>query len=107
LSWIYLFIAITTEVAGTIFLKLSDGLSKAIPTVSMGVLYALSFVFLALCIKKIEVSVAYAIWSGLGTAIIAVFGYILFDESLGALKVVSILFIIAGVVGLNLLGQGH
>lgn len=73
----------------------------------MAVLYALSFVFLALCIKKIDVSIAYAIWSGLGTALIAVFGYFLFDESLGVLKVVSIAFIILGVVGLNLIGQGH
>ncbi|MBN1574886.1 MAG: multidrug efflux SMR transporter [Deltaproteobacteria bacterium] len=107
MSWVYLFIAIITEVAGTIFLKLSDGLSKVIPTVSMGILYALSFIFLALCIRKIEVSIAYAIWSGLGTAVISVFGYLLFDESLGALKVVSIMLIIVGVVGLNLLGQGH
>ncbi len=107
MSWVYLFIAITTEVAGTIFLKLSDGLTKIIPTVSMAILYALSFAFLALCIKKIEVSIAYAIWSGLGTALIAVFGYFLFDESLGISKVISISLIIVGVVGLNLFGQGH
>jgi small multidrug resistance pump len=106
-SWVFLFFAITTEVAGTVLMKLSDGLTKLAPTISMFILYGLSFSFLALCLKKIDVSVAYAIWSGLGTALITITGFYLFKEPLGALKVASIVLIIAGVVGLNLSGGGH
>ena len=72
--WIYLLIAILTEVAGTTLMKVSQGLTKLVPSVFMFVLYGISFVFMALALKKIEVSTAYAIWSGLGTAVIAMIG---------------------------------
>ena len=106
LSWVFLLIAILTEVAGTICMKLSAGLTKVVPTVAMFILYAVSFTALALSLKTIDVSVSYAVWSGLGTAVIAVAGYFIFHEPLGAFKVASICLIIAGVIGLNLAG-GH
>jgi small multidrug resistance pump len=106
LGWVFLLVAILTEVAGTICMKLSAGLTKAVPTVVMFVLYGISFAALALSLKTIDVSVSYAVWSGLGTAIIAVAGYLIFNEPLGAFKVASICLIIAGVVGLNFAG-GH
>ncbi len=68
-------------------------------------LYGISFTALALSLKTIDVSVSYAVWSGLGTAVIAVAGYFIFGEPLGAFKVVSICLIIAGVVGLNIAGH--
>ncbi len=105
-SWLFLLIAIVSEVAGTICMKLSAGLTKAVPIVAMAVLYAISFAALALSLKTIDVSVSYAVWSGLGTAIIAVASYFIFGEPLGGIKVASICLIILGVVGLNLAG-GH
>jgi small multidrug resistance pump len=69
LFWIYLLIAILTEVVGTTLMKVSQGLTKLILSIAMFVLYGLSFVFMALALKKLEVSTAYAIWSGLGTAL--------------------------------------
>jgi len=69
--------------------------------------YALSFVFLTFVLKKINVSVAYAVWSGLGTALIAVIGVIWFKEPMHAIKIASIGLIILGVVGLNLVGEMH
>jgi len=102
--WIYLIIVILTEVAGTTALKLSQGLTKIIPTIAMAIFYIISFIFLALALKKIEVGTAYAIWSGIGTALIALIGFLWFQESLDALKVVSLGLIILGVIGLNLSG---
>ena len=102
LYWFYLVLAIVTEVAGTTFLKLSDGMTKIVPIILTFVLYGVSFVFLGLCLKKIDVGVSYAIWSGLGTALITIVGIMYFKEPMSALKVASIVLIIVGVVGLNL-----
>jgi len=106
LFWIYLLIAILTEVVGTTLMKVSHGLTRLIPTIFMFVLYGISFVFMALALKKIEVSTAYAIWSGLGTALIAVIGIIWFRESFNFPKLAGIIFIIGGVLLLNLKGGG-
>lgn len=106
LFWIYLLIAILTEVVGTTLMKVSQGLTKLIPSISMFVLYGISFVFMALALKKIEVSTAYAIWSGLGTALIAVIGIIWFRESFSFPKLAGIVLIIGGVLLLNLKGAG-
>jgi small multidrug resistance pump len=106
-SWFLLVAAIVTEVGGTTCLKLSDGFSRLIPSLGVVVLYPLSFVFLATVLKVIEVSVAYAIWSGLGTALIAVIGILIFGEPLSAARLVSLGFIIVGVVGLQLTGAVH
>jgi small multidrug resistance pump len=106
-SWFLLVAAIVTEVGGTTCLKLSDGFSRLIPSLGVVVLYPLSFVFLATVLKVIDVSVAYAIWSGLGTALIAVIGILIFGEPLSAARLVSLGFIIVGVVGLQLTGAVH
>ena len=102
--WIYLIIAILTEVVGTTMMKVSQGLTRLVPSVLMFVMYAISFVFMAFALKKLEVSIAYAIWSGLGTALIAGIGIYWFNESLTLPKVMGTILIIAGVVLLNLKG---
>lgn len=106
LFWLYLLIAILTEVVGTSLMKASQGLTRLLPTIFMFVLYGISFVFMALALRKIEVGIAYAIWSGLGTALIAMIGIAWFRESLNLPKLVGIVLIIAGVVLLNLKGAG-
>jgi small multidrug resistance pump len=102
LFWIYLLIAILTEVVGTTLMKVSQGLTRLIPSIFMFVLYGISFVFMALALKKIEVSIAYAVWSGLGTALIAAIGIFWFKESFNIPKLVGIVLIVVGVVLLNL-----
>ena len=104
LFWIYLLIAILTEVVGTTLMKVSQGLTRLVPSVLMFVLYGVSFVFMALALKKIEVSTAYAIWSGLGTALIAIIGIVWFRESINLPKLVGLVLIIGGVILLNLKG---
>ncbi len=104
LYWIYLLIAILTEVVGTTMMKVSQGLTRLMPSVLMFVMYAISFVLMALALKKIEVGTAYAIWSGLGTALIATIGIVAFRESMSIPKLAGLVLIIAGVVLLNLKG---
>lgn len=102
MSWAYLLTAISLEVCGTTCLKLSQGMSRLVPTVLVFVFYAGSFWCLAMALKRIDIGVAYAIWAGLGTAAIAVIGWAFFQETLTVFKVLCIGLIIAGVVGLKL-----
>ena len=107
MHWIYLICAIVLEVSGTTCMKLSEGFSKVVPSILMLVLYSLSLGALTLALKKIDVGVAYAVWSGVGTALIATIGVLWFREPATAFKVISLILIIAGVVGLNLSGGTH
>ncbi len=102
MHWGFLIAAIFLEVAGTTNMKLSDGFSRLLPSVLIFVFYGLSFAALTFALKKIDLSVTYAIWSGVGTAIIATIGVIWFKEPVTAFKVASIVLIIVGVIGLNL-----
>ena len=102
MHWVYLALAIVFEVGGTTCMKLSEGLTKPVFAVLIFVLYAISFLALTLALKKIDLGLSYAIWAGVGTAAIALIGYIWFKEPMGAIKIGSIVLIIIGVVGLNL-----
>ena len=105
--WFFLISAILLEVAGTTAMKFSEGFTKLVPSVLMAVLFLSSLAMLTLALKKFEIGMAYAIWSGLGTALIAVLGIYLFNETASLMKFFSILLIIAGAVGLNLSGANH
>ncbi len=100
--WLYLGLAIIFEVFGTTSMKLSQGFTKIIPTISMIFFYMLSFTFLTLALKRIDISVAYAIWSGVGVMLISLIGILFFKESVSLLKILSIILIVVGVVGLHL-----
>ncbi|HEU4975674.1 MAG TPA: multidrug efflux SMR transporter [Baekduia sp.] len=103
LSWILLALAIASEVAGTLALRAAgDGRPAAIAVVVVG--YLASFVLLAQVLKRIEVSTAYAVWAGAGTALIGIIGVAALGEPASTLKVLSMALIIVGVVGLNLSG---
>jgi len=101
MNWIYLFSAIVLEVGGTLSLKLSDGLMKRGPVLLMILLYGLSFFAFSHALKHMEIGTAYAIFSALGTALMASVGILWFNEPATVLKLVSLLLIILGVVGLN------
>jgi small multidrug resistance pump len=97
-------LAIAVEVAATVALRSSDGFSRPVPSVMVVLGYALAFYLLALVLRSIPVSVAYAVWSGIGTAAVAVIGMTVLGEPAGALKLASLVAIVVGVVGLNLAG---
>jgi small multidrug resistance pump len=104
LAWIYLSAAIASEVVGTVFLRYTDGFSNPAPSVLAVIAYSLSLWLTALALKGLEISLAYAVWAGVGTAAIAVIGMAAMGESVNALKLASIMLVIGGVVGLNLSG---
>jgi len=107
MTWLYLILAILLEVTGTTCMKLSEGFTKTVPSILLFVFYTLSFGMLTLALKRIDVSLAYAVWSGVGTALIATIGILWFKEPASALKLVSIGLIIVGVVCLNMAGGTH
>ncbi|UCD85724.1 MAG: multidrug efflux SMR transporter [Deltaproteobacteria bacterium] len=107
MCWLFLTLAIILEVSGTTCMKLSHGFTKMLPSILMFLLYGLSLGSLTLALKKIDVSMAYAVWSGLGTALIATVGILWFKEPATALKIVSLGVIIIGVIGLHLSGGVH
>lgn len=105
MAWGLLALTIMLEVAGTTLMKLSNGLTQLWPSIGVFVCYGAALAGLALALKSIELSVAYAIWSGAGTALTAAIGILWFKEPATALKLVSLLLVIAGVIGLQL-GSG-
>jgi small multidrug resistance pump len=104
LAWLYLTAAIATEVTGTVFLRYTDGFTRPAPTSLVVITYAVSLWLTALALKELEVSLAYAVWAGVGTAAVAIIGMAALGESVTTLKLASIALVIGGVVGLNLSG---
>lgn len=102
MQWTLLMLAIAFEVSGTVCMKLSDGFARRTPSILIFVFYGLCFVALTHAMKKIELSIAYAVWSGLGMAIITLVGYLYFKEPLGPLRLGFVALIIIGVLGLKL-----
>ena len=102
MTYALLFIAIISEVIGTSALKLSDGFTRLGPSLVVVAGYGLAFYFLALVLKSMPVGLAYAIWAGVGIALISIVGAILFKQMLDAPAVIGIGLIVAGVAVINL-----
>jgi small multidrug resistance pump len=99
---IFLALAIAAEIVATSSLKTSDGFTRLWPSLLTVAAYGVAFYLLAQTLKRMEIGVVYAIWSGAGTALMALVGYWFFQESMSAVKAVSITLIVLGVIGLNL-----
>jgi quaternary ammonium compound-resistance protein SugE len=102
MAWVVILVAGLFEVAMAYSLKLSNGFSVLLPSVGFAV-----FGLLAVGLKTLEVGTAYAVWTGIGAVGTAALGIVALGENASALKIASILLIIAGVVGLNLAAGGH
>ena len=100
-GWIYLGIAILFEVVATLFLKLSNGFEKPMWVAASIGMYSLCFLVFALALRAIPVSVAYAIWAGIGIVAISILGFMFFDERLSWLQGGFIAMIVIGAVGLR------
>ncbi|MGK0411463.1 MAG: small multidrug resistance pump [Shewanella psychromarinicola] len=101
-SWIFLSVAILTEVVATSALKASDGFSRIMPSIVVIVGYVLSFYFLSLALKTIPVGIAYATWAGLGIMLITVIAWVMYGQKLDLGALVGMTLILAGVVVMNL-----
>jgi small multidrug resistance pump len=104
MPWILLFAAILLEVAGITSMKLSCGFAEIVPSIAVPVFYVLSAAVI-LALKRLDLSVTYAIWSGVGTALAAMIGIACFREPLTLFKIASLLLLVPGVVGLSLAGK--
>ncbi|MDG9705131.1 multidrug efflux SMR transporter [Streptomyces sp. DH37] len=106
MAYLTLACAILAEVLATTSMKYSDGFTRLWPTLGTAAGYLVAFVLLAQTLKSMSVGTAYAIWSGAGTAAIAVIGMVFIGEAVTAARITGILLVVAGVVVLNL-GGGH
>jgi small multidrug resistance pump len=103
MQYLYLFIAIVAEVIATSALKAADGFTNLWPSVVVAVGYATALLFLSLTIRTIPVGIAYAIWAGVGTVLIAIAGYVLYDQALDLPAAIGIALIGTGVAIINLM----
>src|SRR4051812_26911437 len=103
-GWVLLAFAIATEVVGTVALRASHGLTRALPLVVCIVAYVLSFALLALTLKHLSLGTTYAIWSGVGTVAIAAIGRIVYHELITAATAAGIALVIGGVLLIHLGG---
>jgi small multidrug resistance pump len=100
--WLILSLSILSEVVGTILLKMSNGLTKPIPTITMGICYVGAIWLMGIAAKHMEIGLTYAIWAGVGTALTAILGVFFFSENFSFFKTAGVTSIIIGVVLLNL-----
>ena len=103
--WFYLAIAIAAEVMATTALKFSEGFTKIMPSALVVVGYAGAFYCLSKVLNQIPISIAYAIWSGAGVALVGVVGWIWLGQKLDAGALIGIGLIIAGVLVINIFSQ--
>jgi small multidrug resistance pump len=101
MAYLLLALAIAFEIAGTIALKFTAGFTRLWPSLAVAVGYTASFALLSQVLKTVPVSVAYAIWSGAGTAVVAAIGFTFLGEPVSWLKITGIALVVAGVVALN------
>ncbi|MDD2660454.1 MAG: multidrug efflux SMR transporter [Methylococcales bacterium] len=102
MNWIYLAIAIMSEVVATSALKAAEGFTRFWPSLLVVIGYASAFYFLSLTLRTIPLGIAYAIWSGVGVALVSIVGWFIYHQSLSAGALVGIALIASGVVVLNL-----
>jgi small multidrug resistance pump len=100
-TFLLLFLAILAEVVATSALKASDGFTRLIPSFLVVVGYGAAFTCLSLTLKTLPLGVAYAIWSGVGTALVAVIGWLYYKQQLDLPAILGITLIISGAVVLN------
>ncbi len=101
MPYLFLALAIVSEVTATSFMKLSDGFTRPIPSIVTAIGYALAFYFLSLTLRTIPTGVAYALWSGAGIVLITGIAWIFQGQKLDAAALVGMGFILAGVIIMN------
>lgn len=109
MHYLYLSMAILCEVCATSALKSADGFTRLGPSAVVVVGYALAFYSLSFAIRTIPLGVAYAVWSGVGTALLSIIGVVVYRQAMDVAAVVGVSLILAGVLVLNLFSHasGH
>ena len=102
MPWLWLTLAGFLEIVWAIGLKYTDGFTRPVPSAVTVLAMIGSVYFLALAVRSIPIGTGYAVWTGIGAVGVAILGMILFDEPRTLLRIISILFIVAGIAGLKL-----
>ena len=100
--WTLLILAITAEVIGTSFLRLSEGMTRPVPTLLVFTGYAIAMALLSKVVMSIPLGITYALWSGIGTVAIVLVGRVAYQQMMGVAQLIGIALITAGVVLVNL-----
>jgi quaternary ammonium compound-resistance protein SugE len=103
MEWFYLVVAGVFEIGWAIGLKYSHGFTKTLPSILTIIGMVASFYFLSLSLKSLPIGTAYAIWTGIGTIGTVLLGIILFKEPINTMRIVCIVFIVSGIIGLKLI----
>ncbi|HEX8873694.1 MAG TPA: SMR family transporter [Nitrosospira sp.] len=104
-QWLFLSVAIVSEVVATSALKSSNGFTQFWPSLVVVAGYAAAFFFLSLTLRTIPVGIAYAIWSGAGIVLITAIGWLVLGQSLDVPAIIGLALIIAGVITLNVFSK--
>ncbi|URJ25028.1 DMT family transporter [Candidatus Blochmannia ocreatus (nom. nud.)] len=102
MDYLYLFIAVLSEVVATAALKESDGFSRFWPIILVVIGYSVSFILLSLVLRTIPIGIVYSCWAGMGIVCITTIGYFLYNQKLDSIVILGIVFIIIGIVLINL-----
>ncbi len=105
-GWICLIVAIAFEVTGTVLMKLSKSI-LSVTSLLMLIAFALSLFFCMFAARRIPISIVYASWSAIGIAAVAIIGTVYFKEPMTLIKIVSLILIVIGVLGLLLNEHTH
>ena len=105
MRWIYLLLATFCEVTATSALKASDGFSRLIPSIIVIIGYGIAFYFLSLTLKTIPVGIAYAMWSGIGIALISIIAWLYYGQKLDVPAIIGLLLIVSGVIVINMFSK--
>ncbi|MEP2640290.1 SMR family transporter [Roseobacter sp.] len=103
--YLYLILAVAAETIGTTALHASAQFTKLWPSLLSIAAYGVAFVLLSLTLRVMPVGVVYAIWSGLGIVLIAVIGFVMFDQRLDAPAILGLTMIIGGILVIHLLSN--
>jgi small multidrug resistance pump len=104
-TWLTLALAIVAEVIATSALKASSGFSNLVPSIVVIIGYGVAFFCLSLTLRQMPLGIAYAVWSGAGTALVALIGVVVYQQKLDLPAIAGIGLIVAGVLVLNLLSK--
>ncbi|WP_086033223.1 DMT family transporter [Desulfurella amilsii] len=102
MGWVYLALAILFEIGGTTSMRLSNGFAKLLPSVSLFVCYAVSFIFATMATKYLKLAVMYAVWSGVGIIAITLVDLMLFHERINSIEALGLILILAGSIILRI-----
>ena len=105
MAYVYLLVAVISEVIGTMLLPVSENFTKPIPTIALTIAYILAFYFLTFALKSIPIAIVYATWAGLGVFLISILGYFVYEQALQWQSILGLILIVIGVVIVNTFAQ--